>query len=67
MDGIRFIAEFTTNHLGNFNLLLKMLEKAVWAGCSAIKMQKKDVFSFYSPEKLRTPYKSPYGKTCGIS
>jgi N-acetylneuraminate synthase len=63
MNGIRFVAEFTTNHLGNFNLLIKMAEKAADAGCSLIKMQKKDVYSFYTPEKLNTPYESPYGKT----
>jgi sialic acid synthase SpsE len=63
MDGIRFVAEFTTNHLGNYNLLMKMTAKAAEVGCSLIKMQKKDVYSFYTPEKLQTPYESPYGKT----
>ena len=63
MDSIRFVAEFTTNHLGNFNLLLRMVKKAAEAGCSLIKMQKKDIHSFYSTEKLNTPYESPYGKT----
>jgi N-acetylneuraminate synthase len=63
MDGIRFVAEFTTNHLGNFNLLMKMVSNTAKAGCSLIKMQKKDVYSFYTPEKLNTPYESPYGKT----
>jgi N-acetylneuraminate synthase len=63
MENIRLVAEFTTNHLGNFNLLTKMVEKAAWADCSLIKMQKKEVGTFYSPEKLATPYKSPYGKT----
>jgi N-acetylneuraminate synthase len=63
MHGIRFVAEFTTNHLGNFNLLMKMVDKAAGAGCSLIKMQKKDTHSFYTPEKLNTPYESPYGKT----
>jgi len=65
MDGIRFIAEFTTNPMGNFNLLMKMVEKAAESGCSLIKMQKKEVDSFYTPEKLNTPYESPYGKTYG--
>jgi N-acetylneuraminate synthase len=58
-----FVAEFTTNHMGNLNVLLRMVERAAWAGCDAIKMQKKDVESFYSKEKLDTPYNSPYGKT----
>lgn len=59
----KFVAEFTTNHMGNLNVLLRMVERAAWAGCDAIKMQKKDVESFYSREKLDSPYNSPYGKT----
>jgi sialic acid synthase SpsE len=61
--GTVFVAEFTTNHMGNLNLLLRMVERAVEAGCSYIKMQKKDIESFYSQEKLDAPYLSPYGKT----
>ena len=60
-----FVAEFTTNHMGNLNVLLRMVEGAAAAGCSLIKMQKKDVDSFYSAEKLASPYESPYGKTYG--
>ena len=58
-----FVAEFTTNHMGNLNVLLRMAERAAWAGCGFIKMQKKDVASFYAPEKLDAPYESPYGHT----
>ncbi len=36
-----FVAEFTTNHMGNLNLLLKMAESAKYAGADYIKMQKK--------------------------
>ena len=60
-----FVAEFTTNHMGNLNLLLRMVERAAWSGCDAIKMQKKDVSSFYAREKLDASYCSPYGKTYG--
>jgi N-acetylneuraminate synthase len=56
-----FVAEFTTNHLGNLNLLLRMVDRAAGAGCTRIKMQKKDVATFYAPEKLSAPYLSPYG------
>jgi sialic acid synthase SpsE len=38
-----FVAEFTTNHMGNLNLLLKMVEKAKYAGVDYIKMQKKNL------------------------
>ncbi|MFO1200834.1 MAG: N-acetylneuraminate synthase family protein [Burkholderiaceae bacterium] len=59
----RFVAEFTTNHMGNLNVLLRMAERAAAAGCDLIKMQKKDVESFYSAAKLDAPYESPYGHT----
>lgn len=57
------VAEFTTNHAGHLGLLLRMVDKAVEAGATSIKMQKKDVDRFYSLEKLTTRYASPYGKT----
>lgn len=62
---MEFTAEFTTNHLGNYNLLINMLHKAKDAGATYVKMQKKDVESFYTKEKLNSPYKSPYGSTYG--
>ena len=58
-----FVAEFTTNHMGNLNVLLRMAERAARAGCTLIKMQKKDVETFYAREKLDAPYDSPYGHT----
>jgi len=58
-----FVAEFTTNHMGNLNVLLRMAERAAQAGCTFIKMQKKDVETFYAREKLDAPYDSPYGHT----
>lgn len=59
----KLVAEFTTNHLGNLNLLLRMVQYASSSGADLIKMQAKDVESFYSQEKLNSLYKSPYGKT----
>ena len=59
----RFVAEFTTNHMGNLNVLLRMAERAVAAGCDLIKMQKKDVEGFYSRAKLDSAFASPYGHT----
>ena len=59
----QFVAEFTTNHCGNFNLLLEMATKAKEAGANYIKMQKKDIESYYSEDKLNRFYLSPYGKT----
>jgi N-acetylneuraminate synthase len=63
MEDLRFIAEFTTNPMGNLNVLLRMVREAAAAGCGLIKMQKKDVETFYTQEKLDSPYLSPYGKT----
>jgi N-acetylneuraminate synthase len=60
---VEFIAEFTTNHMGNLNLALEMARKAKEVGVTAIKMQKKEVESFYTQEKLNRLYKSPYGET----
>ncbi|MEL6963271.1 MAG: N-acetylneuraminate synthase family protein [Pseudomonadota bacterium] len=60
---MEFVAEFTTNHMGNLNVLLRMVEAATWAGADVIKMQKKDVETFYSQEKLNSAYENPYGKT----
>ena len=60
---MKFTAEFTTNHLGNYNLLISMLHKAKETGATFVKMAKKDVESFYSKEKLNSPYKSPYGNS----
>lgn len=57
------VAEFTTNHMGNLNILFRMAEKAKEAGATIIKMQKKDVETFYSPEKLNSKFDSPYGST----
>lgn len=63
MKDTKFICEFTTNHLGNLNLLLEMVKQAAMTGADYIKMQKKDVANFYSKEKLESSYLSPYGKT----
>jgi len=64
---IEFHADCAINHLGNLNLLLRMVKKAKWAGVDAIKIQRKDVNTFYPPEKLNKPVKNvlPYGKTYG--
>jgi N-acetylneuraminate synthase len=59
----QFVAEFTTNHMGNFNLLREMVFAAKYAGANFIKMQKKHIESYYSEDKLNRFYLSPYGKT----
>lgn len=58
-----FICEFTTNHMGNLNVLLEMVRLASATGADYIKMQKKNIETFYSQAKLNSPYKSPYGNS----
>jgi sialic acid synthase SpsE len=59
---VQCIAEFTTNSFGHTQLLLAMGDAAKQAGADLIKMQKKDVDTFYSPEKLASNVSSPFGK-----
>ncbi|MDY0090033.1 MAG: N-acetylneuraminate synthase family protein [Flavobacteriaceae bacterium] len=57
------VAEFTNNHIGDRNRLLKMIELSVESGADIIKVQKRDVNSFYTEEELGAPYSSPFGNT----
>jgi|2_EtaG_2_1085320.scaffolds.fasta_scaffold00326_5 N-acetylneuraminate synthase len=59
------VAEFTVNHFGHPLLLERMFDVAIQSGCDFVKLQKKDVESFYSSEKLASPYHSPFGITYG--
>jgi sialic acid synthase SpsE len=60
---VELVAELTTNHMGNLNVLLAMVDAAKESGASCVKMQKKDVETFYSQEKLDVQFESPYGST----
>ncbi|MBL6444760.1 N-acetylneuraminate synthase family protein [Fulvivirga sp. 29W222] len=60
---VLIVAELTNNHLGDTNRLLEMVERAYNAGADLIKIQKRDVDTFYSKEKLESYYWSPFGKT----
>ncbi|SFS97521.1 N-acetylneuraminate synthase family protein [Sphingobacterium wenxiniae] len=57
------VAEFTNNHIGDRNRLLKMIELAKESGADMIKVQKRDVDTFYTEEELNAPYSSPFGNT----
>ncbi|MAD12245.1 MAG: N-acetylneuraminate synthase [Flavobacteriaceae bacterium] len=57
------VAELTNNHLGNEERLRKMIRLAKKAGADMIKVQKRDVSTFYSSEELKSPYTSPFGNT----
>ena len=57
------VAEITTNHGGNFELLLTMTKLAKEAGATHVKIQKRNPETFYSKEKLDSHYLSPFGDT----
>ena len=56
-------AELTTNHFGDRNRLERMVRAARAAGADFVKVQKRDVESFYQKEQLDGKYVSPFGTT----
>lgn len=64
-DHVEIVAELTTNHFGDRFRLEKMVRASKAAGADFIKLQKRDVESFYSKEQLQSAYASPFGKTFG--
>ena len=60
---VDIVAELTTNHFGDRFRLEKMIRASKAAGATYIKLQKRDVESFYTPEQLSAAYASPFGKT----
>jgi len=64
-SSVAVVAELTTNHFGDRHRLERMIRAARAAGADYVKLQKRDVATFYSPEQLASPYVSPFGKTFG--
>ena len=62
---VSVIAEITTNHFGDRARLERMVRAAKAAGADYVKIQKRDVETFYSADQLNAPYKSPFGNTFG--
>lgn len=60
---VSIVAEITTNHFGDRGRLERMVRAAAAAGADFVKVQKRDVETFYSRDQLNAPYKSPFGKT----
>lgn len=60
---VQIVAELTTNHFGDRGRLERMVRATKAAGANIVKVQKRDVETFYSPEQLAAPYKSPFGET----
>ena len=57
------IAEIGINHNGSLDLAKKMIDEAVFAGCDAVKFQKRTVTKVYTPEELDVYRPNYYGST----
>lgn len=56
-------AEIGINHNGDLSLAKQLIDKAVIAGCDAVKFQKRTVDKVYTKEYLDGPRESPWGTT----
>lgn len=61
--GIFIVAEIGINHNGDLSICKELIDAAVGAGCDAVKLQKRDIDSVYTPDFLDSPRDSPWGKT----
>ena len=59
------VAELTTNHFGDRQRLERMVRASAAGGADFVKVQKRQVETFYSSEQLASPYHSPFGETFG--
>lgn len=66
-DECYVIAELGHNHQGSVDICKKMIEAAKWAGCDAVKLQKRDNKTLYTEEFYNSPYNSEnaFGATYG--
>ena len=60
---IFIIAEVGINHNGDLDIAKKLIDGAIFAGCDAVKFQKRTVEKVYSKEELDKPRESPWGTT----
>jgi len=60
---IFIIAEIGINHNGDVNIAKKLIDGAVFAGCDAVKFQKRTIEKVYSKEELDKPRESSWGST----
>ena len=60
---IYVIAEIGINHNGSIDLAKELIDKAVEAGCDAVKFQKRTIDIVYSEEELNKARESPWGTT----
>jgi N-acetylneuraminate synthase len=57
------IAEIGINHNGDIDIVKKLIDLSSFAGCNAVKFQKRTVDVVYSQEELDKPRESPFGQT----
>jgi len=62
-NNVEIVAEITTNHFGDMKRLEQLVLGAKIAGADAVKLQVRDVDTFYSEEKLKEKYQSPFGNS----
>lgn len=58
-------AEIGINHNGSINLAKKLIDTAVYAGCDAVKFQKRTIDVVYTKEELDKERSSVFGETNG--
>jgi len=59
------VAEIGINHNGDVNIAKKLIDVAAFAGCDAVKFQKRTVDVVYTAEELAKPRENPFGATNG--
>ena len=57
------IAELGINHNGNLETAKELIDEAIYAGCDAVKFQKRTIDIVYSKEYLDSYRESPWGTT----
>lgn len=57
------IAEIGINHNGDIEIAKKLIDVAAFAGCDAVKFQKRTIEEVYTKEELDKPRESPWGTT----
>ena len=62
-ENVFIIAEIGINHNGDLNIAKRLIDEAVWAGCDAVKFQKRTIDVVYTKEDLDRYRESPWGDT----
>jgi len=59
------VAEIGINHNGDIDTAKKLIDASIFAGCEAVKFQKRTIEVVYTKEELAKPRESPFGNTNG--